>query len=300
MGKSHSHNHNDSPEKNIAIAFFLNLIFAIIELVGGFLTNSIAILSDAVHDFGDALSLGVAFYLQRVSKKKGDNRYSYGYKRFSLLGSIFISFVLILGSVFIIKEGVARVIEPQQADSRGMMILAVLGIIVNGIAVLRLKKGKSHNEKAVLLHLTEDVLGWVAVLVGSIIMTFKDIPVLDPLMSIGITVWVLFNVFRNLKETIGIMLQEVPAGINLQRMKDDILELPQISSLHDIHLWTLDGDHNILTIHVVVESSDISAECREIKQRVREIAGKHGAEHVTIELEGYEESLDCIYRRDPC
>ncbi|MDP3452653.1 MAG: cation diffusion facilitator family transporter [Bacteroidales bacterium] len=300
MGKSHNHSHSDSPEKNIATAFFLNLGFAVIELIGGFITNSVAILSDAVHDFGDALSLGVAYYLQKVSQKKGDNRYSYGYKRFSLLGSIFISLVLILGSAFIINEGVARIIEPQQADSKGMMILAVLGIVVNGIAVLKLKKGKTHNEKAVLLHLTEDVLGWVAVLIGSIIMTFVDIPILDPIMSIGITLWVLFNVYKNLKETVRIMLQEIPGQLDLIRMKEEILELPSVISMHDIHLWTMDGDHHILTLHIVVDKSEIPNECRDLKKRVREVACKYGAKHITIEIESEEESLDCTYRTDPC
>jgi cobalt-zinc-cadmium efflux system protein len=211
-----SRNHTHQSGKNIATAFFLNLFFAFVELAGGFITNSVAILSDAIHDFGDSLSLGVAWYLQKVSEKKGDDRFSYGYKRFSLLGSLFISIVLVVGSIFIIMESLSRLSNPEDTDGLGMIILAVAGIIINGIAVLKLKRGKSHNEKAVLLHMMEDVLGWIAVFVGGIVVYLWEISIVDPLLSLLIGLWVLFNVYRNLSSTIAIMLQEVPRDINLK------------------------------------------------------------------------------------
>lgn len=300
MGKEHHHNINENSGRNIAIAFFLNLIFAIIELVGGLLTNSVAILSDAIHDFGDSLSLGVAYYLQRVSSKKGDSRFSYGYKRFSLLGSVFISVILVIGAVFIMREGVLRVIHPEESNAKGMFLLAILGIIVNGAAVLKLRGGSSHNERAVLLHMMEDVLGWAAVLVASIVMIFVDVPVLDPILSIAITLWVLFNVYKNLKETISIMLQEVPRGINLDKLREEIVQLTDIESIHDVHLWTMDGENHILTLHIVIKEGVGARTLAELKSRVREIAVNFDIGHVTIETEGSDECADCLYHKNPC
>ncbi|MDP3436538.1 MAG: cation diffusion facilitator family transporter [Bacteroidales bacterium] len=300
MGIDHHHKSNENSGRNIAIAFFLNLFFAIIELVGGLLTNSVAILSDAVHDFGDSLSLGVAYYLQRVSSKKGDNRFSYGYKRFSLLGSVFISVILVIGAVFIIREGILRVIQPEESDAKGMLLLAILGIIVNGAAVLKLRGGASHNERAVLLHMMEDVLGWVAVFVASIVMIFVEVPVLDPILSIAITLWVLFNVYKNLKETISIMLQEVPRGINQDKLRGEILQLLDIESIHDVHLWTMDGENHILTLHIVVKEGIGKRTVMELKRGVREIAFNYDIGHVTIETEGSDECAECLYSNDPC
>jgi len=280
---------------NISIAFTLNFVFAIIELIGGVFTNSVAILSDALHDFGDSLSFGIAYYLQKQSNKKSDKYYSYGYKRFSLLGSIFISTVLVISSVFIVLESVKRIANPVQSDASGMLFLAVLGIIVNGAAVLRLKRGTSLNEKAVLIHLMEDVLGWIAVLVASIVMLFVNIQIIDPILSIGITIWVLTNVYKNLSHTLKIMLQEVPRDVKIDKLKQEILSLQDIESIHDLHLWSLDGENHILTLHVVVNSCCTFEKLTQYKREIRSIGDKHNIGHITIEFENSSESCDCGY-----
>lgn len=285
---SHSHGHNHSHgggTGNIRLAFFMNLIFAVIELIGGLFTNSVAILSDALHDFGDSISLGVAWYLQKFSEKKRDRFYSYGYKRFSLLGALFISVVLLVGSIFVIKECVERIMEPQMPNAKGMFILAILGVIVNGIAVIRLNKGSSMNERAVSLHMMEDVLGWIAVLVVSIVMMFVDLPILDPLLSIGISIWILTNVYRNLKDTFHILLQQVPQDIDLKGLEEKIIQIDGVLSLHDIHLWTLDGEENILTIHIVLNQQMTVEQETEIKGKVRLLCTKFNIQHATIEFE---------------
>ena len=208
---SHGHLHNhDHGTENIVTAFFLNLGFTVIELIGGLLTNSMAILSDAVHDLGDSVALGLAWYFQKFSHKKRDNTYTYGYKRFSLVGALINSVILITGSVLILTETFPRLIHPQQSDPKGMFILAVIGVAVNGAAMLRLRKGSSLNEKVVSLHMLEDVLGWLAILVGSVVMYFVNVPVLDPIMSLLISLYVLFNVFRNLRSIARIILQGTP------------------------------------------------------------------------------------------
>lgn len=299
-GHSHANLHSHSATKNIATAFFLNLIFAIIELFGGLLTNSVAILSDAVHDFGDSLSLGVAWYLQKISVKKGDNKFSYGYKRFSLLGSIFISVVLIVGSIFILIESAKRLASPQETNAGGMVLLAIIGIIVNGAAVLRLKMGTSHNERAVMLHMMEDVLGWVAVLIGGIVMHFWDATFLDPLLSVFITIWVLYNVYKNLSATISIMLQQVPNGIDLNALKNEFSTIDNAHSVHDLHLWSLDGESHIMSVHLVMQENVSRDKVQQAKQTLKELANNKGIEHVTVEVEFLDEASRCSYYNHPC
>jgi len=290
---------NYSAEKNLTFAFVLNLVFAIIELVGGLITNSVAIMSDAVHDFGDSLSLGIALYLQRVSKRGGNSRYSYGYRRFSLLGSIFISLILLIGAIFIVEESVKRLLEPQEVDAKGMLLLAIIGIIVNGAAVLRVKKGTTHNERAVFLHLMEDVLGWIAVLIAGIVMLFVNLPFLDPLLSIFITIWVLVNVYRNLRSVVKILLQEVPNSVDIEILKSDLLKLDCTHSIHDLHLWTLDGERHVLTLHLVVKI-EFENRTSTAKEMVKQLAASYGISHVTIETETMSESLECDYSCEPC
>ncbi len=293
MAHNHSNQSGDKATKNIVLAFFLNFGFAIIELVGGLYTNSVAILSDSLHDFGDSISLAVSWVLQKKSNKGRDAKYSYGYKRFSLLGAIFISIVLVVGSAIIIKESVERILDPQSVNAKGMMYLAILGIVVNGFAVLRLNKGKSFNERAVFLHMMEDVLGWIAVLIVSIVMQFVDVPVLDPLLSIGVCIWVLSNVYKNLKGTLKVMLQGTPQDVDLSGFENDIKALPQVSSLHDIHLWSLDGERNILTLHVVTSDDVTTSEQQNLKDQIRKISSKYNIPHVTIEFDN--SVTDCEY-----
>jgi cobalt-zinc-cadmium efflux system protein len=295
MGHHHNHGHHHSTG-NIKTAFFLNLAFTIIEIIGGFYTNSLAIMSDAVHDLGDSLSLGMSWYFQKLSNKKANKRYSYGYGRFSLLGAIINSVVLIIGSVFIISEALPRIIYPEHADANGMMWLAILGIIVNGAAVLKLRKGSSINERVVSLHLFEDVLGWVAVLIASIIMQFWDVPILDPILSLLIAGYILFNVYKNIKELFKIILQGVPNEISSDVIKELLIQLDEVDDIHDCHLWTMDGEFHIATIHLMIDDKNFTWEkSRTIKDKVKKLLHDQlHLEHVTLELESIYE--DCGYK----
>ena len=290
---SHGHHHHDHPSGNIRSAFFLNLGFAIIEVIGGLLTNSVAILSDALHDFGDSLTLGVSWYFSKVASKKGDKEYSYGYKRFSLLGAIISSIVLLTGSVFIVKEAIPRLFNPIQPDTTGMIALGILGVIVNGIAALRLSKGHSINEKVVYLHLLEDVLGWVAVLIGATIMHFTHLPIIDPILSVLIALFILVNVFKNLKQSFKIILQGTPQDLDLEKIHAEILSVAEVEDFHDCHTWTMDGEYHVLSIHLIVKDLSMSA-LEKIKLEVKEKLKHLGIDHTTIEFE--QEGADC----DPC
>ena len=295
MGHNHHHGHHHTT-KNIKSAFFLNLAFTVVEIIGGFYTNSLAIMSDAVHDLGDSLSLGMSWYFQKLSNKDANKKYSYGYGRFSLLGAIINSIVLIVGSVFIISEAIPRIINPEYADATGMMWLAILGIIVNGAAVLKLKRGSSINERVVSLHLFEDVLGWFAVLIASIVMQFWDVPILDPILSLLIAGYVLFNVYRNIKEAFKIILQGVPNKISSEEIKKQIiLQIDEVENIHDCHIWTLDGEFHVATIHIVIKEKEFSwQKSKEVKEKIKKLLQDNfQLEHVTLELESILE--DCGY-----
>jgi cobalt-zinc-cadmium efflux system protein len=292
---AHTHvGHAHSAVSNIKVAFFLNLFFSAIELVGGLLTNSVAILSDALHDFGDSFSLALSWYFQKLSGKKRNAIYSYGYKRFSLLGALISSVVLLLGSLFVIQEAVERVLEPQQADAKGMLYLAIFGVVINGLAALRLKKGSSLNERAVGLHLLEDVLGWAAVLVSSLIMLFVDVPVLDPILSLAIAGFILFNIYKNLRDTLRVLLQGTPANVDHEAIETALRTLDGVTSIHDLHLWTMDGEYNILSVHLVVSHALSATDIIQLKGLAKERLKALHMQHATIEID--REGEDCACR----
>ena len=283
----HAHPHHPVHEdvKNIKVAFFLNFSFTLIEFVGGLLTNSVAILSDAVHDLGDSFSLGLSWYFQRVSKKPSTKEYTYGFKRFSLLGAVVNSVVLLAGSVVILMRAIPRLFNPEQPDVKGMLLLALLGVAVNGLAVLRLRRGSSLNERVVSLHLLEDVLGWVAVLVGAGVMYFVDAPIIDPLLSIGISLFILYNVYRNIRQSMQIILQGSPAAVDMDEVQRAIVKMDGVRSLHDLHAWSVDGQYNVLTIHVVLQKEQTMAELGLLKAAIRDALLMLGVQHTTIEFE---------------
>jgi cobalt-zinc-cadmium efflux system protein len=294
MAHDHSHHHpaiGDDKPKNIVVAFWLNSAFALLEIVGGIYTNSVAILSDAVHDLGDSLSLGLAYYFHKKSRQKGDERFNYGYRRFSLLGAFINSLILIVSSLFILRESIFRLFEPEQPYARGMVILALIGIAVNGYALLRLRKGGSINEKVVALHFVEDVLGWVAVLAGSIVMMFYELPILDPILSILIAMYILYNVYRNLKTTFRILLQGRPETINEAEIRREILAIPGVKDIHDLHFWTMDGQYNVMTLHVVVEQVQSVEQRERIKKDVKHSLRHLEVQHSTVEIES--EDVNC-------
>lgn len=293
MGHSHDHHHHhDHAEGNIKVAFFLNLGFTIIEIVGGILTNSLAILSDALHDLGDSLSLGLSWYFQKISKKGRTNSFSFGYKRFSLLGAIINSIILIVGSIIILTEAIPKIFNPEEVHVQGMFYLAILGILVNGAAVLRLRKGDTMNERVVSLHLLEDVLGWVAVLIGSVIMMYADAPFIDPVLSVFISIYVLYNVYKNLKKSMRIILQGIPEDVSIEHIREKLKRIPSITNVHDCHVWSMDGNYNVLTIHLVLDKDYQLSEQVALKQKVRKVLKGESVNHITIELENQDEHCE--------
>jgi len=267
-------------ESKILTAFILNLAFSIFEFVGGVFTGSVAIISDAVHDLGDAAGIGAAFFLERKSKKQPDEKYSCGYLRFSVLGSVITTLILLVGSAFVIYNSILRLFNPVEINYTGMMIFAFVGVAVNLAAALFTRDGDSLNQKAVNLHMLEDVLGWVVVLLGAVIMRFTDAAFIDPLMSIAVAVFILVNAVKNLLEALAIFLERTPRSIDIEEIRSHILQIEGVGDVHHIHVWTMDGHHNYATMHVVAEG-----DAHIIKERVREELSEHGIGHATLELE---------------
>ncbi len=292
MGHAHHHHHAHS-EKNIKIAFFLNLVFSVIEIVGGLLTNSIAILSDALHDLGDSFTLGISWYFARIAKKQRTKSYSYGFQRYSVLGAIVSAIVLISGSIFIVIEAVPRLINPVNPDTQGMILLAIGGLAVNSIAAYRLSKGKTINEKVVFTHLVEDVLGWAATLVGAIVMHFTFFPILDPILSLLISLYILFNVIKNLRESFRIILQGTPSNINIEKIHSEVLNIPSVNKVLDCHAWTMDGDFNVLSMHLLVDKQLSLTELEKIKSEAKARLEDQEIHHATIEFEIEEKDYAC-------
>lgn len=271
-------------ERKILIAFILNFVFSIFEFIGGAITGSVAIASDAVHDAGDALSIALSFILERKSKKEPDETYTYGYARYSVMGSVITTVILLVGSLGVMIGAVKRVVNPVEIDYDNMIIFAVVGALVNVVAALLTGSGDSLNQKAVNLHMLEDVLGWVVVLIGAVVMRFTDISVLDPLMSIGVSLFIFVNAFRNLKEAVDLFLEKTPHGIEIDEIKEHIKEIEGVKDIHHIHIWSMDGYNNYLTMHVVTDDDG-----HVIKEKIRKELREHGISHATLELEGTKE-----------
>lgn len=273
-------------EKRILIAFLFNLAFAVFELIGGFFSGSVAILSDSLHDLGDAASIGTSYFLEKKSKRPPDGKYTYGYARFSLLGSLITTIVLLIGSALIIWGAVKGIFIPTEIHYNRMIIFAVVGVCINFGAALLTREGGSLNQKAVNLHMLEDVLGWIVVLVGAVIMKFTELSIIDPLLSLGVALFIIVSALKNLKKILSVLLEKVPDGTSVEDLKEQLLKIDGINDVHHIHVWSLDGQIHLATMHAVISSKSPN-----IKQRIKEELKEHGITHATVELE--KEGEDC-------
>jgi cobalt-zinc-cadmium efflux system protein len=282
---NHDHAHGDSSSSRIGWAFFLNVSFTIIEFIGGWLTNSTAIMADAVHDLGDSLSIGLAWLLSKLSRKRADSMFTYGYHRFSLLGAMINGFVLIAGSLWVLSEAIPRLSDPQRPDALGMLGLAILGVGVNGYAAYKLSRGKTLNERILNWHLLEDVLGWVAVLIVAVTLLFVDWPILDPLLSIAFTLFILVNVVRNIVATGSLLMQATPDKALHKDVVDTFLTVEHVVDAHHVHLWSLDGESHVLTAHLQLDECIGYDEQKEIKDNLNNRLNDFNFVHTTIEFE---------------
>ena len=272
-------------DKNILIAFLLNISFSIIELFGGLFTKSISILSDAIHDFADAISIGISYFLEKKSKHKPDDKYTYGYTRYSILGALITTSILTIGSVIVIVGAVNRLFNPVVLNYDGMLLISIFGIIFNFFAAYMTRDGDSLNQKSVNLHMLEDVLGWIVVFIGSILIKITNVSYIDSIMSIVIACYILFHALSNLKSVLDLFLEKTPDGVNIDDIKKHLLKIKDVEDVHHIHVWSIDGINNYATMHVVTDSDKPSI----VKVAIKKELEEHGIIHTTIEVESKSE-----------
>ncbi|MCO5247852.1 MAG: cation diffusion facilitator family transporter [Chitinophagales bacterium] len=290
----HHHHHHESNSKGMALAFFMNLGFSIIELIGGFLTNSTAIIADSFHDFMDAVAIGIAVLFEKLSNRKRTEKFSYGFRRFNLLSAFGLSIFLIIGVGVMIYSAVNSFIHPEPVQSIGMLGLSILGLTVNGFAFLKIRHEEdTHNvnKRAVMLHLLEDVLGWIAVFIGSIIIYFTHWYWIDGVLAIGIALFISYNAIDNIIQTFKIMLQYIPDDVDAKQLEADLKSIESIEDFHDLHIWTMDGNYHIASVHVIIKPTDIK-DYTPIYQAVQEVMSKHHIIHPTIQIE--HSDTECI------
>ncbi|MHA6250041.1 cation diffusion facilitator family transporter [Pontibacter sp. CAU 1760] len=288
MGKENKSN-------NTKVAFLLNLSFTILELVGGLISGSIAIIADSLHDFADSLALGLGWYFERKSEKKESNdRYTYGYKRFSMLSALINALVLILGAVYIFYESIRRIMNPEMPDVKWMIGIAVLGMVLNGIGAWKLKSGKSLNNKVLTIHLLEDTVGWLAVFIVSIILLFWEIPILDPILAVVINLAVLIFIFVKLVDVVKVFLQRVPEGVNVPLLRQKIMCLDGVKRVNHFHIWGLTTEKKVVTVHVKIDAMGL-IEQKILKDKISKVFQDLDTEHVTIDLEDFSTFVESLF-----
>lgn len=278
--------------KNMTIAFLLNFSFAILEFIFGFMFNSSAVLADAVHDTGDAMAIGLSTLFEKISNKKEDKKYTLGYKRYSLLGALLTSVILLVGSTLVIIENVSKVFAPEKVNYDGMLVLGIFAIIVNLAAskVVGHGHGHSHNESILSLHFLEDILGWVAVILVSIVLRFTDWYFLDPLLSLLIAGFILSKALPKFWENIKIFLDHIPSDIDLSQLYQEILAVENVQAITQLNVWTTDGLEKFAMIHICLENPELLAETQ---TTLRQELQAYGITKITIQtdssLEEHEE-----------
>lgn len=276
-------------KKKIFIAFILNLIFSMFELVGGILSGSVSILSDSIHDLGDALSIGISYFLERKSEQHPDKKYTYGYNRFSSLGAFVVNSVLALGSIGMIVASVSRLFNPIEVKSTLMIIFAVVGVIINFFAMIVTSKGETLNQKAVNIHMLEDVLGWAVVLIGAVFVKLTGNCYIDPVLSIAVSLFILCHAVKGMRQVLNLFLLKVPKNVDIDKLKKKIEKIKEVQNVHHLHIWSMDGKNHFATMHIVCDKNIC-----EVKQKIRETLLDMHIVHATIEVESKKDVCDDI------
>ena len=277
-----THHHHKKAGQNLAFVFFMNLAFNIIVIVGGLATNSMAILADCIHDMSDTISIGIAWLLEKISQKDSSDNYSYGYQRFSVLGAVITSVFVIFMAFVILSEAIPRLFAPEGVDAGGMLLVAIVGLVFKSISVWKLHGGETFNEKAIFFHQLGDIFEWITILVLSVILIFWDgAPYLDPFISIGIALWLIFNLGRNLYKSVQVLIQKTPDNFDVDEFRTSILAIDGIDGIDDFHIWSLDGIDSVMTLKVAVDNGHNH---EKIKEEIYTISNKYHVVDITIEF----------------
>jgi len=264
------------------LAFFLNLSYAIVEFIAGGIFGSSAVLADSIHDLGDAIAIGISAFLETISNREEDSHYTLGYKRFSLLGALVTAVILMTGSVLVILGNITKLFYPQPVNDEGILWLGIIAVSINVLASLVVRKGKTKNESILSLHFLEDTLGWVAVILMAIVLRFTDWYILDPLLSLVISIFILSKAIPRFWSTLKIFLDAVPEGVDIKQVKSDLEQLDHVTSINQLNLWTMDGLEKNAIVHVCLKEIEQMELCKEsIRSKLKDC----GFQNITIEID---------------
>ena len=276
------------------LAFFLNLSYAIVEFIAGGVFGSSAVLADSVHDMGDAIAIGVSAFLETISNREEDSHYTLGYKRFSLLGALVTAVILMTGSVLVILGNITTLFHPQPVNDEGILWLGIIAVSINVLASLVVRKGKTKNESILSLHFLEDTLGWVAVILMAIVLRFTDWYILDPLLSLVISIFILSKAIPRFWSTLKIFLDAVPEGVDIKQVKSDLEQLDHVTSINQLNLWTMDGLEKNAIVHVCLKEIEQMELCKEsIRSKLKDC----GFQNITIEVDADQETHQAHKRK---
>ena len=264
------------------LAFFLNLSYAIVEFIAGGIFGSSAVLADSVHDLGDAIAIGISAFLETISNREEDSHYTLGYKRFSLLGALVTAVILMTGSVLVILENITKLVHPQPVNDEGILWLGIIAVSINVLASLVVRKGKTKNESILSLHFLEDTLGWVAIILMAIVLRFTDWYILDPLLSLVISIFILSKAIPRFWSTLKIFLDSVPEGVDIKQVKSDLEQLDHVARINQLNLWTMDGLEKNAIVHVCLKEIEQMEVC---KESIRTLLKDCGFQNITIEVD---------------
>ncbi len=293
-GHSHSHNHaaGVANERKLLWAIALTGSFFAAEVVGGFLTNSLALLSDAAHMFTDVMALVIALVAIRIGKRSADNRRTFGYRRFEILAAAFNAIGLFLVALYILYEAYERFLNPPEIETWGMLAVAILGLVVNLISMRILVSGSesSLNMKGAYLEVFADMLGSIGVIIGAILVYMTGWAQIDAVIAVLIGLWVLPRTWKLLSESLNILLEGVPEGVELQRVHAELTALPGVKDVHDLHIWSITSGQHSLTAHLLV---DDHPEDSSLLKQAHAVAKKHGIEHTNFQVEVEHVGMRC-------
>lgn len=296
MGHSHGHDHTHGANKKaLMISFFITTAYMITEAIGGFLTNSLALLSDAGHMLSDSVSLGVGVLAFIVGEKVANYNKTYGYKRFEILAALFNGVTLTLIAIYIFYEAFQRFSEPPEIASTGMLIIAIIGLIVNLVVAWMLMKGDTSenlNLRAAFLHVVGDLLGSIGAIIAALLIMLFDWAWADPIASIIVAVLVLISGVRVARDSIHVLMEGTPKNINIDEIAAAITCVPEILSIHDLHIWSITSGRNALSCHAVVHSNLSIYDGQQVLRRIEDELEEKGIGHVTIQLESPEHHHD--------
>jgi cobalt-zinc-cadmium efflux system protein len=299
MGHSHGHTHGHSHghshghhaglnEKNLILATVMNVVITVAEIVGGLLSNSLALLSDAVHNLGDTFAIALAFVANRIGKRDATLKKTFGYKRIEILAALLNAVVLIAITLFLFIEAYKRFQDPEPIKGKLMFIVATVGLLANVIAVLLLRKDADSNLniRAAYLHLLGDSVSSVAVIAGSVLIYFFEIFWVDPLITILIGIYILKETYAILKESVNILMQSTPPGINVNDIVDDLEQMGEVDNIHHVHTWQLDDKQIHFECHADLSDDILISQANSIRSKIEtELKNKFGISHVTIQFE---------------